>query len=127
MTDNWIFFREVDFADERILQYHVDTRDFHIFTSTEENDEKIDMSKILEYPERFFYTAEEVVALLNRYFEDSGGEKDWRLFSLQGLEDNWNMKYIRIRRVKQGLMICNNYHRALSKAVTDKPVEKENY
>lgn len=122
--DEWIFFGEVDFADETILQYHVDTRDFHVLTSTEEG-VKIDMDKILEYPERFFYTAEEIVAMLKRYYVDSGGKKDWRLFSLQGIEDNWGLKYLRIRRVGQGLMICNNYHRALSRAVTDKPVEKE--
>ena len=124
MDNDWISFKEVDFTDENILQYHIDTRDFCCFANTEKPNEPVDISKLKKYPERFFYSSEEVVALLNRYYEESGGEKDWRFFALEGMS-NWELKYIRIYRTEFGLIICTQSKYALKKEITDLKVEND--
>lgn len=132
MTDNtddgWIFFRDVNFADTNIMQYHVDTRDFHVSRNTEKYPSngkyKIDIYNALKNHEMFFYTAEEVVALLDRYFNDSGGSKEWRFFFLE-YEKNYWLKYIRIHRFEQGLIICDSEHHPLNKEITNSKVGKD--
>lgn len=120
---DWIFFKEVNFADNQILQYHIDTRDFHCLANTEKSDKLPQVNKLAKYPERFFYSAEEVAAMLDRYYTESGGEMDWRFFHLIGI-DYW-LKYIRIYRVDQGLIVCNNDNRALKKELTNSEVGKD--
>jgi hypothetical protein len=124
MADDWIFFKEIDFADTSIMQYHIDTRDFHVNTMTEKTTKEINIDKLLEYPERFFYTAEEIMALLERYFNDSGGKKDWRFFFLEVAGKHW-LKYIRIHRFEQGLIFCDGDHHALNKQTTSSKVGKD--
>ena len=123
--DNWIFFKEVDFADETILQYHIDTRDFHCAVSKEKN-EKIDISKLQKYPERFFYSPDETKILLTRLFDESGGNGTWRMLTLEGLgaaySENWLLKYIRIYRTNKGLIFCNSHQYALKKEILSCPV-----
>ena len=119
--NDWVFYKEVDFADKKILQYHIDTRDFYCLTNTEKAEKFPDISKLLKYPERFFHTPDEIVKMINRYYTDSGGEKEWRFFSLKGV-DNWSMKYIRIYRADEGLLVCNNSHYALRKEILNEVV-----
>jgi hypothetical protein len=126
LEDHWKFFKEVDFTNESILQYNVDTRDFHVGCMKKEDDIKeIDISKIEKYPERFFYTPGEIVQLLNRYFIESGGESDWRFFSLINYGDDWSLKYIRIQRTPHGLVICNSHLRALTREILNTQVNTE--
>lgn len=105
---SWIDFKEVDFSDGSIMAYHVDTRDFHV--STNDYEPKINMSKVNKSPDKYYHTPEEIKILLNRYFEESGGKATWRMFSLSGeaktLTEGWQMKYIRIYRRNEGLLIC---------------------
>lgn len=125
--DGWNFFADVNFADEKIKQYHVDTRDFHCATN-KEVDVKVDFAKIKKYPERFFHTPVEVMNTLTRLYNESGGKMDWRFLTLDskdGHSDNWNMKYIRIFRTELGLVVCNNKHYALSKEVLKCKVNQE--
>jgi hypothetical protein len=131
MNDKWIKYQEVDFDDPSILQYHIDTRDFHCHTSKEpfkpeKNDPVLNIDKLYKYGDEFFYTGQEVREMLDRYFKDSGGgEKRWRLFEIELLSGSWSLKYIRIYRVDKGLVVCTSYNRALrkeiaaSKVVTD--------
>lgn len=120
MTDKWKFFKEVDFSDPKIFQYHIDTRDFHCFTF-DECHYIPDFSILTKYPERFFYSPEEVKKLLDRFYAESGGKKDWRYFFLKGNE-NWDMKYIRIYRTEHGLIVCTRDNHALKKEITNSEV-----
>lgn len=125
MQDNWKFFKEVDFTDESIIKYNVDTRDFHVSCmKAEDLDSKFDTTKLENYPERFFHTPDDVLDLLDRYFIESGGRVKWRFFSLEKI-DNWSMKYIRIRRTSYGLVVCNEDNRALRKDILANKVNQE--
>jgi hypothetical protein len=129
----WIPYKEINFADETIHQYHVDTRDFGCLTKTDFYPDNVDEKQgerpfpdihtLLKYRGRFFYTAEDVVTLLDRLFTESGGEKKWRNLVLEG-DNSWRLKYIRIYRTKWGLIICNSDNRAMNKAAMSKPVKK---
>lgn len=128
MSD-WKNFEVIDWADEKIKQYHIDTRDFHIATNEEEYKDTgqrsrptplPDVRRLKKYGNDFFYTADEVKALIKRYFKESGGVQEWRFFMLKGRKEmaNWSMKYIRIYRVAEGLIVCNSDNYALRKSIT---------
>lgn len=128
MEDIWKFYTQIDFTNKAILQFHIDTRDFHCSTSSKESEKRPNIAVIKKYPDRFFYTDQEVAQLLTRYFDESGGAKQWRFFSLDSTEkgmDNWNMKYIRIHRYSEGLLVCNNNHRAIRKDILSCKVDQK--
>ena len=128
MQDKWIFYKEVDFTDQSILQYHIDTRDFCCNTNTEKSNEIRDIDTLLKNADKFLYTAQEVTDLLDRYFTDSGGRVKIRIFTLDDPElHNWNLKYLRIFRVGQLFLICNRYNWALNKTKTSSLVLKPDY
>jgi hypothetical protein len=87
------------------MQIHVDTRDFHAMVIQEPKE--IDTHKIDKYGERFYFTADEIRTLLDRLYEESGGEFKWRFlaFDVEGAR-NWELKYIRIFRMQKGFLIC---------------------
>lgn len=124
-NDNWKFFKEIDFTDDSVIKYNVDTRDFHVSCmKAEDIDSEFDTAKIEKYSDRFFHTSDEVIDLLDRYFIESGGRVKWRFFSLEGI-DNWSMKYIRIRRTPHGLVVCNEDNRDLRKDILENKVNQE--
>ena len=48
-------------------------------------------------------------------FTNTGGDKDWRHVAVK--DDNaWRLKYIRIYRVGQDLVVCDSNHYALRKS-----------
>jgi hypothetical protein len=108
----WKFFKEINFSDPAIKQYHIDTRDFGCATNTEETKINIDLHKTRKNPARYFHTSEEIVQLLNRFFEESGGKVEWRMFTLTGeakfRTEGWELKYIRIYRFDKGLIIASS-------------------
>jgi hypothetical protein len=126
--DNWIPFTDVNFSDPTIMQYHVDTRDFCCITDKARN-EKLDTSKLENYPERFFFSPREVNEILVRLFNESGGPVKWRNLNLAGPAEkislNWGFKYIRIYRHPMGLIMCNARSVAMRKDYRDSPVDKE--
>ena len=126
--DAWIFFREINFADPTIMQFHVDTRDFHVATNTEAcKEEKHNNKTMAKYGNRFFFTAEEVTAYVERYFTDGGGVRPtgWRFFTLK--EHTYWFKYIRIYRYEQGLLIANSEGRAQNRETLDSAVHVDEY
>ena len=123
MSDNWTHFKEIDFADEKIQQYHIDTRDFHCITHFEKSEKSPILHSLMKYKDDFFYSAEEVKNLLTRYFEESGGEKKWRCLYVEGIND-W-FKYIRIHRTEHGLLVCSRDNYALRKSLTCGKVQKD--
>jgi len=60
--------------------------------------------------------------LLNRYYKESGGKGNWRMFSLG--EKGWLMKYIRIWRTPLGFIICDCNNKALKREYLHKPICK---
>ena len=129
MEDKWNFYTEVNFGDESIQQYHIDTRDFCCIVNSEKSEKNFDFAKSRKHPENFFHTAVEVVDLLTRLFNESGGKVEWRFLSLDGegkrLTVNWQIKYIRIHRTENGLIVCDGNHYALSKDILSCKVNQE--
>lgn len=121
--DEWIHYTDIEWDDKENNVFSVDTRDFHAGYRLEGKRHK-DIDTIKKYAD-FFHSKEEVVELIDRYYNESGGKKDWRFFALEGSE-NWNMKYIRIWRDDEfGFIICDSYNKALRKDYLHKPVNKE--
>lgn len=126
--EDWIPLADVNFSDPKIKQYHVDTRDFHCICNTEENN-KLDLTKIINYPDRFFLAADDVRRILERLFNESGGSVTWRMLNLTGpaepISFNWGFKYIRIYRHPLGLIMCNSRSVAMRRDYWDCPVDQE--
>lgn len=121
--NEWVFFKKIDWDDPKFNRFHVDTRDFHCGYVFVEEIHK-DIATLEKNKDDFFHTREELEALLERYFTESGGEMKWRFFNLEGME-NWSMKYIRIIRTDLEFLVCNNHYRALRKDKLAKPIEKK--
>jgi hypothetical protein len=114
----WQFYKNVDFDYKGCNSFHIDTRDFHVLmSSTTFNN----LSSIKKYDEKFFYTKEELIKLLDYLFEKSGGEKEWRMLSFEGIPhiNNWNLKYIRVFKHENKFIVCNKNSYALRKDLFD--------
>jgi len=122
MEAQWDFYKEVDFTDPEAMQFHVDTRDFRVMVAHRVSENMPSLTKLVKYPGRFFRTPDEVTAMLDRFFEQSGGDQEWRYLALPGISD-WSIKYLRIYRTSHGLLICDNNDRALRKDVLDQDVD----
>ena len=125
--EDWKFYKEIDFSDENIKQYHIDTRDFHVICNTEKKD--INFANLHRKPKSYIYTPEELKNLIDRYYTESGGENDWRMFTLSGSgkewTSGWQLKYIRCYRVDGGLVICDGVDYCYRKEILDNKVEQE--
>lgn len=122
----WVHFSKIDWDCENFNQFNIDTRDFHVGYRFEDKPHK-DMATFKKYPE-FFHTKDELVSLIQRYFDESGGDGEWRYFSLKGNNNDvsgWDLKYLRIWRTDLGFVICNSNHRALRKSILALPVNLE--
>ncbi len=140
--DNWILFKDIDWNDENYNQFNVDTRDFHVgyckrdlnaivdehdLTWHEKSYKTIRWDKIRKYP-RFFFSEEELKALIERLYTESGGKGEWRMLDLVSGDErvrNWNLKYLRIWRTDKGFVICNNYNVAIPKPILEVKVDLE--
>ena len=124
--DNWKPFQGVDFSDEKIKSYYIDTRDFHCITSENPNIPTFDIEK--KYLSEFIHSPEEVKTLLDRLFTESCGEKEWRMLDLKSSNPhvrNWQLKYIRIYRTIHGLIVSNKDSYALRKVILSADVDQE--
>jgi hypothetical protein len=123
--EDWVFYKEINFSDESYNKFNIDTRDFCCIGT---NDDPLDFSALNKKPERFVYTQDELIALLDRLFIESGGKGSWRFLQLEGRDTitrNWNLKYLRIFRHGDGFVVCNNNNYAINKDVLNNKVEKE--
>ena len=126
---SWIPFQEIDFSDKSVSAYHVDTRDFGCIT----NDHKVELNlhKVDKNPDWYIHTPEEVKTTLQRLFEQSGGLGEWRMLTLKGEDyrtSGWQIKYIRIYRVHDGLLVTSGHLNdpsfIMSKAMLSSPVDQ---
>lgn len=129
MSD-WKIYTEIDFSDLNIVKYNIDTRDFHCACQTKNDLEKEFevFSKFEKRPELFLHTQEELIELLHRLYNESGGKGRWRFLQLDSPSKgvgNWRMKYLRIFRLEDGFVVCNSDNYALSKEVLYSKVDLE--
>jgi hypothetical protein len=133
---NWKYYEEVDFSDESIVRYNIDTRDFYCSVETKEEAErpkrliaKLDTTLIDKYPvTRFYHSEQEINDLIKRFWRESGGDGEWRYLCLKSKNKNvtnWNLKYIRIVRTEKGLLVCNSYGIIINKNDLSNPIEQE--
>lgn len=131
----WKPYKEIDFSDESLKQFHIDTRDFCCNVVEEDIDFEItDIDKVKKNPSWYYHTTEELIDLLHRYYVSSGGAGEWRMFTLSGeaayRTSNWQMKYIRIYRMEQGFLIIlkepmEKYTFVMPKRLLSCPVNQE--
>lgn len=135
-NSNWKYYEDVDFSDEAIARYNIDTRDFYCGVQTKEEAdhpdsliEKLDTTKIDKYPvAKFYHTEQEIKDLIERFWRESGGDGEWRMLSLKSKNKNvtnWDLKYVRITRTEKGFLVCNSYGVIISKHHLSDPIEKE--
>jgi hypothetical protein len=130
--ENWKYYEDVDFKDENIIRFNVDTRDFYCGCQKKKDiltNENLDTSVIDKYPQnKYYHTEQEVKDLLKRFWQESGGDGKWRYLALKSQNQhvhNWELKYIRIIRKEKGFLVCNDNYRILSKNTLGNPIEKE--
>src|SRR5664279_5030357 len=114
----WILLKDIDWNDPENNRFNVDTRDFCIGYHFKKEKHK-DYETIKKYTD-FFFTEQELKDLLNRYFEESGGEGEWRYLDLEVNNpkvNNWRLKYLRIHRTELGFLVCNSDDHAITKTV----------
>ena len=74
---NWKYYEDIDFSDQSIVRYNIDTRDFYCAIQTKaqleqmgENDKliaKLDTTAIDKYPAtKYYHTEQEVKDLIER-------------------------------------------------------------
>ena len=133
---NWKYYEDVDFSDENVAMYNIDTRDFYCSVQTKAEMEqpdrliaKLDTTKIDKYPAtKYYHTEKEIIDLIERFCRESGGDGEWRMLSLKSDNKNvtnWNLKYVRIVRTEKGFLVCNSYGIIIGKAYLSDPIEKE--
>jgi len=106
--DEWMHYTQIDFTDEKFNYFSIDTRDFHCNACFTELP-KLDLHCTAKNPDKVYFTVDELKKLLDRYFTESGGNAKWRMFSLEGYCRGWEMKYLRIIRLKKGFVVCTNF------------------
>lgn len=124
--NKWVFFKEIDWNCPKNNRFNVDTRDFHCGYHYKDELHP-DYSRISKYG-RFFFTESELKAEIERLYEESGGEGEWRFLDLISNDPrvtNWHLKYLRIWRTEKGFIVCNSEDKAIPKDILALPVNKE--
>ena len=79
--DSWIPYNELNFSDPKFNVFSIDTRDFYAGYRWDDKGHR-DYNTLKKYP-HFFHTEQEVKNLLDKYYNESGGEGKWRMFSFK--------------------------------------------
>lgn len=126
MSD-WKKYTEVEWNNPNYNKFHIDTRDFHcsMDLDPEPHDDYQTLSK---NKERFFFTEDELKSEIDRLYNESGGEGNWRMLYLESEDSRvigWKLKYIRIFRTDLGFIVCNSYNKAIPKDILSSKVGQE--
>lgn len=123
----WKPLSEVDWSTHNY--YRVDTRDFHILERRDIPEScKIDYFTVDKYKNKLLFSIEEVKALIEKFYMESGGEKEWRYFSLiysHKAYNGWQLKYFTIVKYKDSYLIANKEHYLLSRDILKLQINKE--
>lgn len=111
IEDEWISHKDLKVTKD-IVAIHVDTRDFSLVCTTNKEDKpNIDDNNIIGNPE-YSFTTQQMKALINKLFKESGGEKKWRFLHFINEEKkliiggNWQFRYLRFYKCKPNIWIC---------------------
>jgi hypothetical protein len=121
--NEWVFFKDIDWDCPNNNQFNIDTRDFHVGYKWNEKPHK-DFDTIKKYTD-FFFTKNELVELLERYYDGSGGKCNWRFFALKEYGHDWSLKYLRVFRTDLGFLICNSDWKAIKKNILSQEIHQE--
>jgi hypothetical protein len=129
MSD-WKHYTEIDFSDNNYYKFNIDTRDFHCSCQRlEDIDEPLKVFEALKKnPNKFILSKDELLLIIDRLYNESGGKGRWRYLMLDSPSkgvNGWQLKYLRIFRVEDGFIMCNSDNYALSKEVLSCKVNKE--
>jgi len=119
-NDNWVFFKEIDWDDVKFNRFNVDTRDFHVGYQYSKTEHK-DIQTLIKY-DRFFFTKEELINIVDKLYNESGGAGAWKYLELLSDDSrilNWKLKYLRIFRTDLRFIICNSDNVALTKELLE--------
>lgn len=142
IEDAWIPYHEVEWGNADYHSFHVDTRDFRVLCSVNTlEDVNAEKQHPRVIPDRFkkkynqlrqkvyFYTVEEVIEIIYQLHHKSGGDGEWRMLSFMDKSkwagSDWSYKYLRIFRVDDELMICNDRMRPIPRVVWNLAINKE--
>lgn len=124
MHQNWIPLENIDFDNEAILHFHIETRYWTVL----QHDFVIkidDYPTFKKYPGKFFLSTQELKDVLFNWFVNSGARKHQvKDFALAG--DDYRLKevsYIRIYRVAEGFIVCNTKNKAFNKELLQSKVK----
>jgi hypothetical protein len=121
--NHWVSFKDIEWSDSNYNKFNIDTRDFHVgYLLSEQHPDTEFLHK--KYKSDFFHTEDELKALIERYYNESGGKQDWRYFSIQK-SDNWHLKYIRVFRSNYGFLVCDKDNKAIRKDILSKSYLKQ--
>jgi hypothetical protein len=126
---DWISLESSVF-DDSIRSISCDTRDFGCIMGYDlEDTPYLDLDKVKKYPD-FFYTIQEVEAILKDLYERSCGPGEWRMLTFKDngsyiSTGNWNLQYIRIYKTKFGYVMCDASKRMVRKGFWDQQIDKE--
>lgn len=115
----WVFYANIDWDCTKNNRFNVDTRDFHTGYRWDDNPHT-DIKILLKYYDKYFLTKNELIALLDRLYTESGGKGEWRMLELDCNDTrvlNWKLKYLRIYRHDGLFLVCNNNHHAIPKDI----------
>lgn len=119
--EQWVFYKDIDWNDEKFTIFNVDTRDFHVGYN---NAIHKNLNTLKKYNHDFFHTEQEVKDFLDRLYTESGGKGEWRMLNLETIK-NWRLKYIRIYRTEFGFIVCDSYSYALRKNILSEKIDQE--
>lgn len=104
--DKWQKLNKELFTDD-VTRISCDTRDFACIFNKGIVDPVDNYETLKKYPNRFFFTIEEVYSVIERLYNQSGGEASWRMLSFKE-NGNW-FKYIRIHKTNLGYTIGSDF------------------
>ena len=114
---HWMPYKELDWDNPEFKAFHIDTRDFNGLGNDHNPTINFVKKKARHKPENYFFTKEQIIELLDRYYTESGGPGEWRMFCLEGegaeRAGNWQLKYIRIYRTKYGFVVYDDKQKFL--------------
>lgn len=129
--NGWVKFDTVDYNDENFNKFNIDTRDFHVGQTVTDEVHK-DLKVLEKYPNKFFLTVDKLKSIVERFYIESGGEKEWRMMDLVSKESRvtgWRLKYLRIQKYvingENRFLVCNSYGEAIPSHLLDCSVDQE--
>ena len=125
MENKWISHKDIDFSNNEIIEIHVDTRDFHGFIPTLTMESERERFEGLNMADEFYYTLNEVKAIIEDLFDRSGGEAKSRFLAFENkITCGWELKYLRFYTTSKGFVAVTDRTKCREKSFWSSPIDK---